>query len=207
MSKLATLLTNNYTMKKALLSIVFLSSMLAAYGQPIIIDEGAGVGPLKLGQTMKEAVNILGFKGEPKTYNDYLAEELFNEDPEKSLECELGFDYYIKYAYLLTLPVSYVFFKNDVITQIKVSSFPAYYFSIAKDTRTQAGINFWSPEQAVVSTYGNPDLKVNYEDFILDTYFYFDEGIAINFRDDHFRSAHIFKKPNQASVEEFKKVF
>ena len=136
-----------------------------------------------------------------------IAEELFQEDPEVALECAIGFEYYVKYEHLLTLPVSYVFFKDNVITQIKVSSFPEYYFAIAQDTRTSSGLDFWSEGNSVTGIYGDPDLKVNYESFILDAYFYFDKGITFNLRDDNFRSAHIYSKLDQEAVQKFKSEF
>jgi len=116
---------------------IFISAPFLVCGQDIIIEEGAGVGALRIGQSFEEVVEVLGFSGDLKTYDDYLAEELFNENPETAFECVLGFDYYVKYTHLLKLPVSYVFFKDNVLTQIMVSSFPEYYFSIAKDSRAR----------------------------------------------------------------------
>lgn len=175
--------------------------------QDLIIDEGVGIGQLKLGQSFEEVVNILGFSGDLKTYDDYLAEELFNEDPEIALECVIGFEYYVKYEHLLTLPVSYVFFKDNTISQIKVSSFPEYYFAIAKDTKTKNGLDFWSESNNIIDIYGSPDLKVNYDSFILDSYFYFDDGITLNLRDGNYRSAHIYPKLDANTVEKFSEEF
>jgi len=178
-----------------------------SFGQNLVIDEGAGVGPLRLGQSFEEVVNILGFGGDLKTYEDYLAEELFNEDPEIALECAIGFDYYVKYEFLLKIPVSYVYFKDNVITQIKVSSFPEYYFAIAKETKTKNGLNFWAETSNVIDIYGAPDLKVNYDNFILDSYFYFEDGITLNVRDDNYRSAHIYSRLDSDVVERFSDEF
>ena len=175
-------------------------SFQTSFSQKLMIDEGAGVGPLRLGQSFEEVVNTLGFGGELKTYDDYLAEELFTADPKMALECVIGFDYFIKYEHLLALPVSYVFFKDNLITQIKVSSFPEYYFAIAKETSTKNGLGFWAEINSIIDVYGTPDLKVNYDDLILDSYFYFGDGITLNLREDNYRSAHIYSKldPNKA---------
>ena len=173
----------------------------------ITIEEGVGVGPLKLGQSFEEVVSVLGFDGDLKTYDDYLAEELFTEDPEIALECALGFDYYVKYEHLLKLPVSYIFFKDNVITQIKVSSFPAYFFAMARDTKTKTGLEFWSPSNQMVDLYGSPDLKVTYDYLILDSYFYFDKGITLSVREDSYRTAHIYASPDAGLVQKFSAVF
>jgi hypothetical protein len=187
--------------------LVFFISPLFLKGQNVIIEEGVGVGSVKIGQSYEEVVDILGFGGDLKNYDDYLAEELFNEDPEIALECAIGFDYYVKYELLLALPISYVFFKDNLISQIKVSSFPEYYFSVAKDTRTKDGLDFWAEEKSVVDIYGVPGLKVNYENFILNSYFYFGNGITINFRENNYRSAHIYKKLDPQTIEAFSKEF
>ncbi len=189
-----------------LISLLLFSS-LASFAQHTVIEEGVGVGPLKIGQTYEEVKEILGFAGELKTYDDYLAEELFNESPEVALECALGFDYYVKYEHLITLPVSYVFFKDNIVSQIKVSSFPAYYFPIAKDSQTKNGLDFWASNQEVMDIYGTPELKVAYDGLILDAYFYFKNGITINLREDDYRSAHIYPKPDQGTIENFSKAF
>lgn len=194
-------------MKFLSLSFFLLTVSFFLRGQNLIIEEGVGVGPLKLGQSFEEVVNVLGFSGDLKTYDDYLAEELFSVDPDIALECVIGFDYYVKYEHLLTLPVSYVFFKDNVITQIKVSSFPEYYFAIAKDTKTKNGLNFWAERKNVENVYGIPDLKVNYDSFIIDSYFYFDDGITLNLRDNNYRSAHIYPKPDRSVLEKFRKEF
>lgn len=187
--------------------LIFILLPHFSIGQNIIIEEGIGIGSIKLGQSFEEMVNILGFEGHLKTYDDYMAEELFNEDPEIALECAIGFDYYVKYEHLLALPISYVFFKDSLINQIRVSSFPEYYFSVAKDTRTKNGLNFWAEENSVIDIYGVPDLKVNYENFILNSYFYFEHGITVNLRENNYRSAHIYKKLAQPTIEAFSKGF
>ena len=194
-------------MKNIFLSAALIFSFFIIKGQELIIEEGIGVGPLKLGQSFEEVVHILGFNGDLKTYDDYLAEELFFEEPENSLECAIGFEYYVKYEHLLTLPVSYVYFKDNVITQIKVSSFPEYYFSIAKDTKTKEGLDFWAETNAVEKIYGTPDLKVNYDSFILDSYFYFDKGITINMREGNYRTAHIYNGQSSDLIGDFKNQF
>lgn len=194
-------------MKLLSLSLFLLTVSFFLKGQNLIIEEGVGVGPLKLGQSFEEVVNILGFSGDLKTYDDYLAEELFSVDPDIALECVIGFDYYVKYEHLLTLPVSYVFFKDNVITQIKVSSFPEYYFAIAKDTKTKNGLNFWAERENVEDVYGTPDLQVKYESFIIDSYFYFEDGITLNLRDNNYRSAHIYPKPEPGVLAKFREEF
>lgn len=190
-----------------MIRIVLLWAVMFVFGithaQKIIITEGDGVGLLKIGQPVNELVNILGFKGTLKTYDDYVAEELFTEDPATSLECIIGFDYYIKYQHLITLPVSYIFIKNNMVTQIKLTSFPEYFFGISRATTTSNGLPFWANEGEMMKLYGKPDATRNYESFILETSVYFEKGIAFSFRDSNYRVAHIFKKPTADQIRKF----
>ena len=59
--------------------VIFLSLMFfvfnSAHSQNIV--PGEGVGPFKIGQSYEEMRFILGFKGEIKTFDDYLNEVLF----------------------------------------------------------------------------------------------------------------------------------
>lgn len=194
-------------MKKGILTVILFLSIITLKGQELIIEEGVGVGDLKIGQSFEEVAHVLGFSGNLKTYDDYVAEELFFVNPENTLECIIGFDYYVKYEHLLTLPVSYVFFKDNVINQIKVSSFPEYYFPIARDTKTRSGLDFWASSRKIEELYGTPDLKVNYDSFILDAYFYFNKGITFNMREDNYRTAHIYNVPAENLLSEFKNQF
>jgi hypothetical protein len=194
-------------MRHLTLSILLFLTSIVLQGQEIVIVEGSAVGPLKLGQSFEEVVNILGFNGDLKTYDDYIAEELFFEDPENQLECAIGFDYYVKYEHLLKLPIAYIYFKDNVINQVKVSSFPAYYFSIARATKTRQGLDFWATSSQLEKVYGTPDLKVNYDSFILNAYFYFDMGITINLRENYYRTAHIYQKQSQELINSFKNQF
>ena len=194
-------------MRKSLIFLVFALLTLPAAAQDIVIKEGRGVGSLEIGQSYEQVQDVLGFHGQLKTYDDYLAEELFNEDPEDFLECEIGFDYYIKFEHLLTLPVSYVFFKDDKVNQIKVSSFPAYYFAIAKSTKTESGLHFWDTEEKMAEIYGRPALTADYENFIIKSSFYFRKGITFSSRDGAVRSAHLYLPPDAGLTEKFKSRF
>lgn len=194
-------------MKHLILIFACICFTISSTAQDILIEEGRGIGPLKIGQSFEEVVNILGFNGTLKTYEDYVDEELFFVDPDKALECVIGFDYYVKYEHLLKLPISYIYFKDNVINQIKVSSFPEYYFALARDSETSLGLKFWATEQEIEDIYGAPDLSVDYENFILNAMFYFGKGITINARDNNYRTAHIYSVQNDDLIEGFIRQF
>ena len=188
-------------MKRLIVLLFLFSACTTARAQ--VIMPGKGVGALRIGQSYEEMRTILGFKGELKTYEDYIDEVLFTEDPDKVLECRIGFDYYIKFEHLLTIPVSYVYFKDNKINQIRVTSLPGYYRAIAEDIKTPKGLSFWSGEPAVHKLYGDPDFIREYKDFMFEAWFYFGKGIAFNFREGRYRAAHIFKPPSGELIREF----
>ncbi len=168
-----------------------------------VILPGKGVGALRIGQSFEEMRAVLGFKGEIKTYDDYLDEVLFTENPDDVLECNIGFDYYIKFEHLLTLPVSYVYFRNNKINQMRVTSLPAYYRAIAEDMKTAEGLPFWADGNKVREIYGAPDYVREYHDFMFKAWFYFKKGIVLNFREGNYRAAHIFEPPSEDLIKKF----
>lgn len=185
---------------------IVLLGMIAMIALPVAgqhITPGRGIEALKLGQTYEEVVEVLGFKGTLRTYDEYVAEELFNMDPEDALECVIGFDYYVRYAHLLTLPVSYVFFREGRLVQIMVSSIPEYYHAMARKVETNQGLRFWSESQDVEKIYGRPEMQKKYPDYMLNTMFYLDEGIAMDIREDLYRSVHIFELPSTPLTGKF----
>lgn len=194
-------------MKKIYLSTFFLvlTHFLSAQEEKkeIYIKPGEGIGQLKIGQSYEEVQSILGF-GKLKSYDDYLAEELFNQRPESMLECVIGFDYYIKYEHLITLPVEYIYFKDDKINQIKVTSFPEYYHDLSEDVVLTQGFEFWQTSEIMQDLYGKPGFSHNYDWYLLKSYFYPETGIVFNFREDTFRTAHIFEKKGVEIIEELK---
>ena len=73
--------------------------------------------------------------------------------------------------------------------------------------KTKTGLDFWASTRRVEELYGTPDLKVNYDSFILNSYFYFNKGITFNLREDNYRTAHIYRSPPENLLSEFKDQF
>lgn len=188
---------------KQLASIV-LAFFSVTIGMGQTITPGRALEALKLDLTYEEVVEVLGFEGKVKTYNDYIAEELFSTDPEDALECQIGFDTYVRYEYLLTLPVSYVYFKDGKVVGFRASSLPEYYHALAQDIKTDEGLEFWAVHDRVESVYGQPELVKDYDDFIIRSYFYFDKGITVNEREGLYRSVHIYHPPSEEIVTHLK---
>ena len=121
------------------------------------------------------------------------------------LECVIGFDYYMKFEHLMSLPVHFIFFKNDKINQILITSFPEYFFSISKDVRMDNGLQFFASKDEVTSAMGEADLEYDYEWYLLKSCFYFTKGLTFNFRDGEFRTAHIHNVVSTEKANQFAK--
>jgi hypothetical protein len=167
------------------------------------IVPGQGIGPLLIGQSYEEVVALLGFEGKLKTFSDYVSEVLFSESPDNYLECRIGFDYYVRYEHLLTLPVSYVFYKEDKINQIMVSSLPAYYRDLSRDIKTAQGSAFWGTAEDIRRSYGVESVIRDFPAFMYSAMFYFSRGISFHMHSGEYRTAHIFQPPGADLMQSF----
>jgi hypothetical protein len=70
--------------------------------------------------------------------------------------------------------------------------------------QTEKGLRFWSEAAKVEQLYGPPAVEKQYPDFIMNTMFYLDNGIAMQVRDDLYRSVHIFEMPSPDIAEQFR---
>ncbi len=162
---------------------------------------GLGFNEIKIGDNLESVQQKIGF-GKKKSYNVYLADELFDRDPKEALECLIGFDHYIKYEYLLTLPIQYIFFKDDKVVQIKTTSFPEYYHSICEDVTIGNNIRYWQNTSEMKSVMGNEDLYVEEDYLILDTYHYFTKGVTFSAREKQIRNVHIYKPVEKIKISD-----
>ena len=179
-------------MLKLIIPILFLIFSIDTMGQNIALNSGSGFKDLKIGDTYDQVEDVLGF-GKKKSYEKYLADELFDRDPNEALECVIGFDYYIKLEYLITLPILYVYFKDDKVVQIKTTSFPEYYSAICEDVITDNNLKFWSNIDKMKQAMGKEDIFLDEEYLILKSYVYLSKGISFSTREDKVRMIHIFK--------------
>ncbi len=168
----------------------------------IKLTPGIGFEEIKIGDSYDAVQETLGF-GKKKSYNLYIADELFDRSPDSALECLIGFDHYIKYEYLLTLPVHYIFFKDNKVVQIKSTSFPEYYHTICENVEIGQGIRFWENVSEMKSAIGEESLKVEEDYLILDTYHYFSKGITLSAREKQVRTVHVYQPLDGSKAGEF----
>ena len=163
--------------------IVIFLSLSKSNGQFLI--PGEGLMDVKIGADWDEVEWELGFRGKKidkeKTDQDLML---------IAKEAEIDFDFVVKYQHIMWLPVSELFFKNDKICMIQISSYPEYHNMICADIGTIEGLNFWDDIKRVKEIYGNKiELKKEGKSYII----YNDQGLGVELSENEVRTMFIFQ--------------
>ena len=177
---------NRFAMMKKLFgtllfSLLFLPSIYAQ----IIIEPGKGINNLKIGSTPDEVVWEMAFKG-IKLTKAGVPEVLKIQADMLSMD----FDYVYNYQHIMAIPVSTVYFKNDKVVMIVVSSYPEYNEVLCLGVKTKEGLNFWDDEHAMKRIYGKKH-ETYQSDF--DFHYYPELGLSVSIDDKQIRTMTIFK--------------
>jgi len=131
-------------------SFLFIFSVVSVknYGQFVI--PGEGIMDVKIGADWDEVEWELGFKGQKVDSADAAEELTFFAQA-----AGVDFDFVVQYQHLMWLPVSELYFKDDKVCMILLSSYPEYYKMICADIGTVEGVNFWDNPADVTEVYGN----------------------------------------------------
>lgn len=169
-----------------ILSTFFLAFILAAtnsYGQFLI--PGEGIMDVKVGADWDEVEWELGFKGKRIEKNDVPPSLSF-----VAQKAGVEFDFVVSYQHIMWLPVSDLFFKDDMICMIQISSYPEYYKMLCADIGTIEGLNFWDDSGKVKEIYGNfNEMEREGKSYFV----YVDKGIGMEILDNEVRAMVIFQ--------------
>lgn len=166
------------------LCFLFFVGALLAQAQPVI-DAGEGINDLKIGNDPDEVVWVLGFKG-IKLTREGVADVLKIQAEQLGID----FDYVYNYQHIMALPISTLYFKNDKVVMIVVSSYPEYNEVLCLGIKTKDGLNFWDNEHAMKKIYGKK-YETKSSDFQF--YYYRDQGLGVSIDDNQIRTMTIFK--------------
>jgi hypothetical protein len=144
-------------------------------------------GELKLGITYEDVIWIIGFDGS-KISRDSSPEMLREPLDELSIE----FDYVVNFRYIMDLPVTSVYFKDDLVVYFTISSYPEYNQFICQDLVTSVGLKFWDSLNQVKELYGQNVVLMEYSSGNIKYYVYKDDGICFGLDDDEVRTIGIF---------------
>ena len=127
----------------------------------------------------------LGFKGEmiSSESSDKGANHIANS-------LDMSYDFLVTYQHLMWLPISELYFKENKLCMIRLSSYPEYNQMICGDLGTMEGLSFWDDPEKVVSIYGSIDSQSNSDKTY---YIYSEKGLAVEMTDNEVRAMFIFQ--------------
>ena len=144
-------------------------------------------GELELGITYEDVIWIIGFDGS-KISRDSAPEML----REPLNELKIDFDYIVNFRYIMDLPVTSVYFKDNLVIYFTISSYPEYNQFICQDLVTSDGLKFWDSLSEVQEIYGNNISLMGYTSGKIKYYVYKNDGICFGLDDNEVRTIGIF---------------
>lgn len=163
--------------------IIFFLAVNKNYGQFLI--SGEGIMDVKIGADWDEVEWELGFKGKKIDSVDVASTLVLIAE-----ESGINFDFVVSYQHIMWLPVSDLFFKDDKICMIQLSSYPEYYKMLCVDIGTTEGLNFWDDMDRVNDIYGSKiDLKKEEKSYIV----FNNKGLGVELLNNEVRTMFIFQ--------------
>lgn len=145
-------------------------------------------GEIEIGITYEDVIWILGFDG-TKLRKENAPDMLKTHVNELGIE----FDYVVNYRYIMDLPITSVYFKEDLCVFFTISSYPEYNQFICQDVNTNEGLKFWDPLSKAVELYG--DYKVlEAAEGNIGYYAYPQKGICLGVDNNEVRTISIFNQ-------------
>lgn len=171
---------------------VFVSFFLLIYtfqslAQEIVPKERFG--EIEIGVTYEDVIWILGFDGSKMSRES--APEMLTAPLE---ELKIDFDYVINYRYIMDLPVTSVYIKDNLVVFFTISSYPEYNQFICQDLKTTVGLRFWDSLKKVRELYGQNPKQLNYNSGNQKYYAYEKMGICFGIDNDEVRTISIFNQ-------------
>ncbi len=106
-------------------------------------------GEIEIGITYEDVIWILGFDGSKMSKES--APEMLTA-PLEALK--IDFDFVINFRYIMDLPVTSVYIKDNLVVYFTISSYPEYNQFICQDLKTSVGLRFWDSLKKVRELYG-----------------------------------------------------
>ena len=170
---------------KIFVSIILFLATCYASAQEIIPKERFG--ELEIGITYEDVIWIIGFDGSKMSKDN--SPEMLRAPLD---ELNIDFDYVVNFRYIMDLPVTSVYFKENLVVYFTISSYPEYNQFICQDLVTSVGLKFWDSLNQVKELYGQNVTLLNYKSGNIKYYAYRNDGISFGLDDDQVRTISIF---------------
>lgn len=164
-----------------LVFIVISSSF--SFGQ--ILIPGERIMDVIIGADWDEVEWELGFKGF-KIEKENASLELNHIAKEAGID----YDFIVNYQHIMWLPVSDLFFRDNKVCLIQLSSYPEYNMMLCADIGTLEGLNFWDDPKKAREIYSDMKESTN------ENKVYFvskDKGLGVEMLNDEARTMFIFQ--------------
>lgn len=166
-------------------TIVLLFISLFILAQDIIPKERFG--EIEIGITYEDVIWIIGFDGS-KISKESAPEMLTAPLNELNIE----FDYVVNFRYIMDLPVTSVYFKDNLAVYFTISSYPEYNQFICQDLTTSVGLKFWDSSKQVMALYGKNPSELSFKSGSIQYLAYQNEGILFGIDNNEVRTISIF---------------
>ncbi len=170
---------------KVIIIVFFIFLTYSALPQDIVPREG--LGEIEIGITYEDVIWVLGFDGSKMSKES--APEMLKAPLE---ELELDFDYVINFRYIMDLPITSVYIKDNLVIYFTISSYPEYNQFICQDMKTTVGLRFWDSLLKVKELYGDNPRALNSSSGDLTYYAFESSGICFGIDNDEVRTISIF---------------
>ncbi len=170
---------------KAVSTLLFLCIIHYTFSQEIVPKERFG--EIEIGVTYEDVIWILGFDGSKISHES--APEMLTAPLE---ELGIEFDYIVNFRYIMDLPVTSVFFKDNLLVYFTISSYPEYNQFICQDLVTTVELRFWDSLEQVRNMYGENPSLLDYSSGNITYYAYTNEGIMFGMDNNEVRTISIF---------------
>jgi len=170
---------------KVLIIVFFIFLTYSAYSQDIVPRERFG--EIEIGITYEDVIWVLGFDGSKISKES--APEMLKAPLE---ELKIDFDFVINFRYIMDLPITSVYIKDNLVVYFTISSYPEYNQFICQDLKTTVGLRFWDSLQKVKELYGDNPRALNYNSGNLKYYAFESSGICFGIDNDEVRTISIF---------------
>lgn len=167
----------------ALLIMILLPGMILA--QDIVPKERFG--EIEIGITYEDVIWILGFDGSKISRES--APEMLKEPLN---ELGIDFDYVINFRYIMDLPITSVYLKEDLVVYFTISSYPEYNQFICQDLKTTVGLRFWDTLDQMKNLYGDEPDQLESQRGDISYYAYPDAGIMFGIDNNAVRTISVF---------------
>ena len=167
------------------ISVLFCFSLGLGKSYAQFVIPGEGIMDVKIGADWDEVEWELGFKGERVEKNSVEKEKIFLTE-----KTGVDFDFMVRYQHLMWLPVTDLYFKDDKVNMIVLSSYPEYYKMLCADIGTVEGLNFWDNPERVKELYKHAENVENGEKtYIL----VLEKGLGVQIFENEVRTMFIFQ--------------